>query len=138
LTDKPRKDRTVLDEAKGLVHGNRNEDYGSPADDFGRAAGMLTALFAEYLREGQRFTASDIAKIQIVVKLSRLMHKPKTDSWVDIAGYAETGDWAEEDGAERNASPGRAAIEEAARGQFNPYLPPLKDLLARDQQRRRG
>jgi len=102
----PRRERTVLDEAKGLVHGDRNEAYGTPADDFGRAAGMLTALFSEYLQEGRRFTASDIAKIQIVVKLSRLMHNHKRDSWVDVAGYAETGDWAEEDSAERNARPG--------------------------------
>ncbi len=92
----PRRDRTVLDEAKALVHGDRNADYGNPADDFARAAEMLTGLLRDKLREGQRIAPADVAKIQIVVKLSRLMHRPKRDGWTDIAGYAETGSWTEE------------------------------------------
>jgi len=96
MTQADRRDRTVLDEAKALVHGDRNAAYGSPADDFGRAAEMLTGLLRDKLKPGERIATSDVAKIQIVVKLSRLMHKPKRDSWTDIAGYAETGDWCDE------------------------------------------
>lgn len=57
---------------------------------------MWSALFGKYLKEGVRFTPQDVAKAMICVKLSRLMHGSKRDSWVDIAGYAETGDWVDE------------------------------------------
>jgi hypothetical protein len=100
-----RRDRTILDEAKGLVHGDRNQAYGTPARDFGRGAGMLNGLYKtrlEMVRDGlldpaQFFEAVDIPRIQICVKLSRSMHTKRRDNWVDAAGYSEAADWTEED-----------------------------------------
>jgi hypothetical protein len=93
----PRKERSILTEAQGLVHGDRNVSYGAPVDDFTRTAGMWTSLFAKYLKIGAKFLQQDVAKAMICVKLSRTMAGSKRDSWTDIAGYAETGDWTEED-----------------------------------------
>lgn len=80
----------VLTEAIDSVTGERNEDYGPPARDFARIAGMLSALFLDKCPGG--FTAHDVALIQIVVKLSRIQESAhKLDHWVDIAGYAACG-----------------------------------------------
>jgi len=80
----------ILDEARKVVYGRGESEYGHPFDDFSRTAGMLTALFADKLRPGAGFEPEDVAKIQICVKLSRSRAGEKSDHYVDIAGYAET------------------------------------------------
>lgn len=78
-------DPRPLDKALELVHGNRGRDYGHPADDFARTAGMWHALF------GWDVEPEDVALAMICVKLSRLRQTPDhEDSPVDVAGYAET------------------------------------------------
>lgn len=79
---------SILQEAQRLVHGARQHDYGHPADDFERIAGMLNALFASRLRVP--FRAEDIPLIMVCVKLSREINSAKRDNLVDLAGYAET------------------------------------------------
>ncbi len=81
---------TILEEAQRLVHGHRGADYGHPALDFGRTAGMASALWAHKMKDGETITRQDVAAFMILVKLSRLAHRFKRDSVVDIAGYAET------------------------------------------------
>jgi hypothetical protein len=92
-----RKAHNILDEAKGLVHGDRNVAYGTPAEDFARTAGMWTALFGAYLKAGAAFKPQDVAKAMICVKLSRSVNAERRDNYTDIAGYAETADWTVED-----------------------------------------
>jgi hypothetical protein len=76
----------LLDEAATLVSSDRNKDYGDPADNFGDTA----ALWSAY--KGVTFTAHDVAVMQILVKVGRLVTSPsKWDNWVDIAGYAALG-----------------------------------------------
>ena len=80
----------LLEEASELVSRDRNIDYGPPAEDFARTAGILTAL--GYRSPAGAVTAPDIAIILMAVKLSRLAETPaKRDTWVDIAGYAACG-----------------------------------------------
>ena len=75
-----------LDEAKSLICGDRNAQYGSPTQDFERIAGMWTILF------GRQFSAHEVAMAMVCLKLSRLVHSPgKRDSWVDGAGYLACG-----------------------------------------------
>ncbi len=83
--------RSVLIEADGLVHGDRNAAYGHPLDDMSRTAGMVSAMLAHKLREP--ITAEEIAYIMCQVKLSRQINKPKRDNMTDLAGYAECADW---------------------------------------------
>jgi hypothetical protein len=87
----PQKRESVLLEAQGLVHGDRNADYGSPLEDWTRTAGMVSAMLAHKLR--QPLTAEDCALILCCVKLSRQQHIQKRDNMTDLAGYAECVQW---------------------------------------------
>lgn len=86
---------SILDEAKQLITGDRNNTYGPPTQDFQRTAEVLNALgYARILANDQivDIVQSDIAIIVAAVKLSRLMHsRGKRDNWVDLAGYAACG-----------------------------------------------
>lgn len=78
---------SIAHEAHRLVHGDRGAQYGSPLDDFGRTAGMASALLQDKLKSD--LTAEDVALLMICVKLSRAANMMKRDTVVDIAGYAE-------------------------------------------------
>lgn len=76
--------QTILDEAKMLVHGPRQESYGHPIDDFTRTASIMSAILGHEVR------AEQVPLLMIAVKLSRECHRPKRDNVVDLAGYAAT------------------------------------------------
>jgi hypothetical protein len=82
---------SVLTEAQGLVHGDRNAQYGAPAEEYTRTVGMVNAMLGAKLREP--LTPEDLAYIMVCLKLSRQINKPKRDSLVDAAGYCEVAQW---------------------------------------------
>lgn len=81
----------VLEEAKGLITGDRNKSYGSPTQNFSNTADLWNVQFGHKFREGEQFTASDVAQAQILLKMARMIAGPKRDHWVDVAGYAGCG-----------------------------------------------
>jgi hypothetical protein len=83
--------QSVLLEAQGLVHGDRNKAYGPPIDDYTRTAGMVSAMLAHKLKEP--LTAEDMCAAMICVKLSRQQNIQKRDNTVDGAGYFECLQW---------------------------------------------
>ena len=77
-------DRKILNIAESLVYGDRNADYGHPADDYERTAKLFSAIL------GVEVTKQKAILCMIAVKLSRLVNDhTKRDSVIDIAGYAE-------------------------------------------------
>lgn len=77
---------SILDEAKAIVGGGRQEDYGGPEDSFQRIADLWSAY------DGTHFTPVDVAIMMALLKIARLESNPKHhDSWVDLAGYAACG-----------------------------------------------
>ena len=73
----------VLAGAAGLVSGARGNDYGDAKESFQRIADMWTAM------KGVKFTAGDVGRFMVAVKLARLAVNPGLeDGYVDIAGYA--------------------------------------------------
>jgi hypothetical protein len=94
---------SVLTEAQGLVHGDRNASYGAPLDDFNRTAGMVSAMLAHKLTAP--LTAEEIGMIMVCVKLSRQTHSPKRDNCTDGAGYFECIQWCIDERERRAAQP---------------------------------
>lgn len=75
--------RSILAEAAAVVDGDRQRDYGSPAENHGRTA----ALWSAYLQTS--ISAADVCVLNILQKLSRERYCAKRDNLVDVAGYAE-------------------------------------------------
>ena len=84
------KEQSILTEAQGLVHGDRNADYGHPLDDFSRTAAIWTVLLGGKLKDGARIEPEDVGLCMVGVKLSRQINQPKRDNLTDAAGYCET------------------------------------------------
>jgi hypothetical protein len=72
----------ILEEAEGLINGERQQDYGNVTENFDRIAGMWSAYKDSY------FTAHDVANMMAIVKIARLANGYHRDSVVDVAGYA--------------------------------------------------
>lgn len=72
-------------EAHELTTGDRNADYGHPADDFAKVVGAVNSFFAHKLKHP--FEITDWPLIMQCVKIAREVHKPKRDNRVDGAGY---------------------------------------------------
>lgn len=74
----------ILDTAKKCVCGQREQDYGSPENNFERIA----ALWNAYLG-AQTVDAVDVAMLLALLKVARIKTGRGTeDSFVDLAGYA--------------------------------------------------
>lgn len=74
---------SILDEAKEIVNGQRQKDYGSINDSFQRIAGLWSAY------TGFTIDKYDVAKMMMLLKISRAKNGNHRDSYVDIVGYVE-------------------------------------------------
>lgn len=79
----------ILENAASCVCGDREQDYGSPEDNFG----TIARLWTDYIGlTNVSFSAQDVASMMILMKLARIRNGGGTgDSYVDIAGYAACG-----------------------------------------------
>ncbi len=73
---------TLLSEAESLINGQRRQDYGEPKEMFERIAGFWSTY------TGTSISSHDVVNMMILMKVARLGHSPKYDSYLDIAGYA--------------------------------------------------
>jgi hypothetical protein len=74
----------VLAKATELINGDRKEDYGDAYLNHMRIA----EFWNNYLETENKITPTDVAMMMMLVKVARLMHTYKEDSFVDICGYA--------------------------------------------------
>lgn len=73
----------TLDMAKECVCGRRENEYGSPENNFKLIANLWTAY------KEIAFTANDVAIMMALLKIARIRTGTATeDSFVDLAGYA--------------------------------------------------
>ncbi len=81
----------ILDKAKTIVTGQREQTYGGPEKSFQTIADLWNA----YLSRDSfivQLTPADVAAMMVLMKVARLSASPDhEDSWVDIAGYAACG-----------------------------------------------
>ena len=74
--------KELLDEAKKLIGGDRQKDYGDKVKNHQNIAD-LWSVFLE-----KKITAHDVAICMALVKVARLMNQHKKDSYIDMAAYA--------------------------------------------------
>lgn len=81
----------ILETATKCVCGDREQDYGSPEDNFRTIANFWT----EYLEaRGYQVAVQshDVAAMLGLLKIARIASgHGKEDNWVDLAGYAACG-----------------------------------------------
>ena len=76
----------ILTDAEICVNGEREQDYGSPEDNFK----TIAELWSTY--RGVSFTPVDVAMMMALLKIARIANGGGTgDSFVDLAGYAACG-----------------------------------------------
>lgn len=78
----------VLKRAEECVCGHREQDYGSPEDNFK----VIADLWNGYLQldpEGKQINSKDVAMMMALLKVARARSEFATDDcFIDLAGYA--------------------------------------------------
>lgn len=85
----------ILDAAEACVCGQREQDYGSPEDNFR----TIAELWRQYIQARcvgpgvlVDLIPEDVAAMMILLKVGRIAGgSASQDNWVDIAGYAACG-----------------------------------------------
>ena len=82
-------DKSCLEEAAKIIHGNRQDDYGTPEDSFQRIADYWNKyLVHKNVTDNEHsLYPTDIAMMMILFKIAREEHQHKHDNLVDICGY---------------------------------------------------
>ena len=80
-----------LDEAKTIVCNDRENQYGSPEDNFNNI-GTLWETYLDIKTKPYQLTATDVAIMMCLMKVARISSGSfKEDSWVDAIGYLACG-----------------------------------------------
>lgn len=92
---KGRTRESILHSAKDCVCGARNEDYGTPEDNFSRIADLWRIyIMGRCVAQNVHveLNAEDVAAMMCLLKIGRIAGGSESiDNWVDIAGYAACG-----------------------------------------------
>lgn len=80
--------RDILDEAIKQVTGYREEDYGNVEDNFSTIAKFWTTYLENKLSAFSEISPKDVAMMMALLKIARIKSDTKSDSYVDLAGYA--------------------------------------------------
>lgn len=89
----------VLSAARACVCGDREQDYGSPENNFRTIASLWNSyLYGAGLMENptphvwKGLKPKDVAAMLALLKVARIAgNRPKPDNWIDLAGYAACG-----------------------------------------------
>ena len=80
------KRKEILDRALACVCGDREQDYGSPENNFRTIADMWSAFM------GIEITPTEVAAMMALLKIARVASgHSKADNWIDLACYAACG-----------------------------------------------
>lgn len=85
----------ILHAAEKCVCGQREQDYGTPEDNFETIAGLWETYLSRACVDeagGVYIDANDVAMMMALLKIARIAAGgEKADSWIDLAGYAACG-----------------------------------------------
>lgn len=80
----PKTRKTILSEAERCVCADREQQYGSPENNFS----LIARLWREYLDTDKPITAHDVAIMMALLKIARIASgQVKADNYVDACGY---------------------------------------------------
>jgi len=80
----------ILASAARMVNGDRQDDYGTPEQNFERIASLWTCYLGGRLN--RPITPVDVAAMMALLKIARVASgHGKSDNWIDLAGYAACG-----------------------------------------------
>jgi hypothetical protein len=82
--------KSILDEAQGIIWGDREKTYGEPDVNLKRIASMWNAyLYSKCLNAENKtkISAEDVCWMMMMLKAARQMNTPKRDNLIDAAGY---------------------------------------------------
>lgn len=83
--------KEILETVETMVNGNRQDDYGTPEQNFEKIA-MLWTHYLGAERLTRSITPVDVAAMMALLKIARVASgHGKSDNWVDLAGYAACG-----------------------------------------------
>lgn len=74
--------QSILDEAKAIVEGSRQSDYGDPVESFERIAKTASMI------AGMDLSPKECCAVLMAVKIVRERYRHKRDNLVDLCGYA--------------------------------------------------
>ena len=94
-SSKAKQSQQFLQEAHGIVYGDRHEEYGDASVNFTNIARLWTAYVLmdkdcmKEVEETFKFTQEDVAFMMMLLKITRFNNKEETgeDSLRDIVGY---------------------------------------------------
>ena len=74
--------QSILDEAKTIVEGSRQSDYGDPVESFDKIAKVASMI------AGNELSPKECCAVLMAVKIVREGYRHKRDNLVDLCGYA--------------------------------------------------
>lgn len=82
MFDQRTEPRTVLTEARDIIHGDRERTHGEPAKNLAAIAAMWEPIF------GAKVSPEQVCLAMIALKVARAVNQPShRDHWTDIVGY---------------------------------------------------
>lgn len=94
----------ILDEAKKCITGKREDDYGSPEDNFKLIADFWNDYLYSQKSGFPKLVAKDVSMMMCLMKIARITTGTATDdSFIDLAGYAACGGEIVSKGRDKNA-----------------------------------
>jgi len=80
----------ILERARACVSGEREQDYGSPEQNF-KTIALFWSVYLQRLGRGY-LEDKDVAAMLALLKIARIASgNAKADNWIDLAGYAACG-----------------------------------------------
>lgn len=81
--------KEILDAAKTCVCGDRDEDYGTPEDNFRTIAEFWNTYLESAHKDKVIICSEDVPAMMILLKIARAASgHGVSDNWIDICGYS--------------------------------------------------
>lgn len=78
----------ILSKAASLITGQRQQEYGTPEENFQHIADSWTVHLRKILKHDAKISARQVAEMMVLLKMARTLNSPTEDSYVDAGGYS--------------------------------------------------